>query len=83
VYAPKAAAIIPSVQYFADYRVIKVSDGKRYTAGTELRVIWDRLLFMNFYDRLRDYTRDLRFVYQNRDNRHLVFEYLAYLGPYA
>jgi hypothetical protein len=83
VYAPKAAAIIPSVQYFADYKVIKVSDGKRYTAGTELRVIWDRLLFMNFYDRLRDYTRDLRFVYQNRDNRHLVFEYLAYLGPYS
>jgi hypothetical protein len=83
VYAPKAAPIIPAVQYLADYKVIKVSDGKGFTAGLELRLIWDRLLYMTFYDRLRDYARDLRFTYSNRDNRHLVFEYLAYLGPYA
>jgi len=83
VYAPKAAVIIPEVQYLADYKVIKVSDGKGFTAGTELRVIWDRLVFLTFYERLRDYARDLRFAHQNRDNRHLVFEYLAYLGPFA
>jgi hypothetical protein len=83
VYAPKAAPIIPGVQYLADYKVIKVSEGKGFTAGIELRLIWDRLLYMTFYDRLRDYARDLRFTYDNRDDRHLVFQYLAYLGPFA
>ncbi len=83
VYASQAAVVIPDVKYYTDYRVIRVSDGKRYTAGGELRVIWDRLVFMSFSDRLRDYTRDLRFAYQNRDDRHLVFEYMAYLGPFA
>jgi hypothetical protein len=83
VYAPKAAPIIPGVQYFADYKVVKVSDGKGYTTGLELRLIWDRLLYMTFYESLHDYARDLRFVHDNRDNRQLVFEYLAYLGPFA
>ena len=83
VYAPKVAAVIPDIQYYADYKVIKVSDGRRYTAGAELRLLWDRLVFMNFYEGLRDYAKDLRFVQLNRDNRHLVFEYLAYLGPFA
>jgi hypothetical protein len=83
VYAPKAAPIIPGVQYYADYKVVKVSDGKAFTQGLELRLIWDRLLYMTLADSLRDYAKDLRFAHDNRDNRQTVFEYLAYLGPYA
>jgi len=83
VYAPKVAPVIPAVQYFADYRLIEVSEGRRFTAGGELRIIWDRLTFMYFYETLRDYTKDLRFVRTNRDNRHLVFEYMAWLGQFG
>jgi hypothetical protein len=78
----KDALFIPDSQYFADYRVIPVSDGKGFTRGLEMRVIWDRLVLMKNPGSVRNDVQALAFSSQNRDDRHLVFQYLAGIGPY-
>jgi len=79
----KAARIIPGSQYYADYAVIPVSDGKGFTAGIELRIIWDNyLLFINA-ENPDTFADNLRFIIRNSDNRHLVAEYLAGSGLFG
>ncbi|MDD1652914.1 MAG: hypothetical protein LUQ64_00050 [Methanomicrobiales archaeon] len=79
----KAAREVPGSQYWADFTVIPVSDGKGFTAGIELRAIWDSwMLFANAGD-ARAYAQNLEFMVRNRDNRHLVAQYLAEWGLFG
>jgi hypothetical protein len=74
--------------FMADFKVIKVSDGKPFTAGKELNFIWDQWALFKGFSGTDQYTvsqyfNDVMFIETNIDTRHMVYEYLTKTGRFA
>jgi len=75
-------------EYMADYKVIKISDGKPYTAGRELGYIWDQwALFKGYASQTEKYSdiqyaHDYDFIITHIDDRHMVYQYLTKTGNF-
>jgi len=91
-YHAKASIIKPwaaPTQYMADYKIIKISDGKPFTAGKELNFIWDQwALFKGFASESEKYSEaqywnDYLFIETHIDDRHMVYQYLTKTGIFA
>jgi hypothetical protein len=78
----KAARIVRGSQYMSDYTVIPVSDGKGFTAGGQLRGIWDNWLLFTNADDPQNYAEHLSFMNRHIDDRQLIAEYLAQVGMF-
>jgi hypothetical protein len=76
---------IPEYQvapFMADFKVIKVSGGKPFTAGKELNFIWDQWALYKSYTTENQYQNDVSFIQGNIDNRHMVYQYLTKTGNF-
>jgi hypothetical protein len=82
-YHTKAAFLFTTDAYYADFKVLKISDGKAFTAGNELKFIWDKWSLFKGYTDTTEYVHDDMFVSTNIDNRHMVYQYLTKTGMFA
>jgi hypothetical protein len=74
--------------YMADFKVIKIRDGKPFTAGKELNFIWDQWGLYKGYasesEKYSDiqYAHDYDFILTHIDDRHMVYQYLTKTGNF-
>ena len=67
---------------YSNYEVLPMNDGKKFTHGNEIKLIWDKISLFRGYEDSITYFNDLQFTYTNADNRHMVFEYLTRTGRF-
>ena len=75
-------------EYMADFKVIKISDGKPFTAGKELNFIWDQYALGKRFEgtekySVSEYYNDVYFIENQIDDRHRVYQYLTKTGGFA
>lgn len=77
-------------EFMADFKVVKISDGKPFTAGKELGFIWDKwALFKGEcqgpsceWASETQYYNDVSYIQTNIDDRHMVYQYLTKTGNF-
>jgi len=78
----RATSVKQLNSWWGNYAVGPQCEGKGYTAGMEVRIIQDIFLTDFFGKEKQEFKDDLIFLSQNKDYRHLVFQYYTEKGPF-